>query len=313
MIINRYGLNFRGRGKVVYMYKVWLGPASTHLAEALAQYPDIVQLKSSLRFFPDGESCIKLEDKNISNADIIIIQNTCPPQDENLRHLFQMIDVLKFNQAKSITCIVPYLAYSRQDRRTHSGEPFSVEIVLKILDMLGVDTLVTFELHNANMRTNTRLNIVNISTDQLFIKWIQELDSEHTILVCPDQGSQPRIQKLADRSGLPFIALNKCKDRDGTTWYEQELEIEGDNKTAIIVDDLCSSGSTLIPLCQHLKKSGVARIRYGVTHFFANPAYLRDQINMDFEVYCTDTIPSEASTVSISSLIYSFITEKEGF
>ncbi|WP_440115836.1 ribose-phosphate diphosphokinase [Paenibacillus sp. QZ-Y1] len=287
------------------MHRVWLGPASIHLADKLNQYPDIHQLKSSIRFFPDGESCIKLEE-DITNEDVVIIQNTSPPQDENLRHLFQMVDVLKFNRARTITCIVPYLAYSRQDRRTHPGEPFSLEIVVKILELLGVNTLVTFELHNSNVNVETHIEIINISTDDLFVDWIRGIREEQPILICPDKGSQKRIEKIAQILDIPFLALHKYKNLSGETWYENEVEVEG--ATAIIIDDLCSSGSTLIPLCHHLKRNGVSRIRYGVTHFFADSSYIREKVDTDFSVYCTDTIPSKESSVSIESLIYTFIT-----
>ncbi|OMF61053.1 ribose-phosphate diphosphokinase [Paenibacillus sp. FSL R5-0766] len=287
------------------MFKVWLGPASTHLADKLNQYPNIHQLKSSIRFFPDGESCIKLEE-DITNEDVIIIQNTSPPQDENLRHLFQMVDVLRFNRARTITCIVPYLAYSRQDRRTHPGEPFSLEIVVKILELLGVNTLVTFELHNSNINVETHVEIINISTDDLFVDWIRGIEIERPILICPDKGSRNRIQKIAGILDIPFLALNKYKNLNGETWYENEVEVEG--TTAIIIDDLCSSGSTLIPLCQHLMSNGASRIKYGVTHFFADSSYIQEKVDADLEIYCTDTIPSCQSSVSIEKLIYSFIT-----
>jgi ribose-phosphate pyrophosphokinase len=288
---------------------VWLGPSASHFADKLSKYSDIHLVKGSIRYFPDGESCIKLEE-DVRNENIVIIQNTAPPQDENLRHLYQMIDVLKYNKARTITCIVPYLAYSRQDRRTHSGEPFSSEIVIRTIEMLGAHKLVTVELHNPNMDMSTSMEIVNISTDDLLKEWIRNLNVAKPVLISPDKGSRDRIQKLSQSLEIPFISLDKYKNVDGKTWYENNDDLEVDGKTAIIIDDLCSSGSTLIPLGQHLKSHGISDVKYGVTHFFANSSRIKDKLDVNLQIYCTDTIPSRDSNISIENLLYSFMAHE---
>ncbi|MBA9087200.1 ribose-phosphate pyrophosphokinase [Fontibacillus solani] len=291
------------------MHKVWLGPSASHYEGALSRYPEIKLVDSSIRYFPDGESCIKLEE-DVRNEDVIVLQNTAPPQDLNLRHLYQMVDVLRHNRARTITCIVPYLAYSRQDRRTHSGEPFSAEIVIRTLAMLGADTLATVELHNPKMDISTTMKLVNLSTDNLFVKWINHLTLERPVLVAPDKGSHKRIQKIAQIVDIPCVCLEKYKKADGETWYEENGELDLHSRHAIIIDDLCSSGSTLIPLCKYLTDIGIVSVNYGVTHFFANSFQLKQKIGADLKIYCTDTVPTDDSNISIEQLLFSFITKE---
>jgi ribose-phosphate pyrophosphokinase len=284
---------------------LWFGPAGEHLKD-LANKLNIPVVSSSCRIFPDQEVCMRTDD-DLAGKRVIIVQNTHPPQDKHLQQLYQMVEIAKHQKSKEIICIVPYLAYSRQDRRTDYGEPFSCEIVLRTLEMLGANSIITVELHNKNMEFKSSLEVKSIDTDLLFAEWLSSKNNQNAILVSPDYGSKERIKGIAKLANIPFIVFNKHKKHDGTTWYEKESEFDLTNKHAFIIDDLCSSGSTLIPLCHHLKQFGVDNISYGATHFFANGNTINKKIGFNINISGSDSIPTKWSDISVVNLIATYL------
>lgn len=266
------------------------------------------QVKVSQRTFPDGELCIHI-DADLKDKTVFLVQNTPPPQEKNLQILYQMVEVAKFHGAKEIICVVPYLAYSRQDRRTDVGEPESGLIVLRTLSMLGANLLVTVDIHNPMMCIRSPLRTVNLSTAELFSSNINENLPKNAILISPDEGGTNRIEAISKLTNLPIHICKKKKDFSGRTWYEgEEMKTMISNRDLFVYDDLCSSGSTFVPLAMHLWGMGARNIYYGVTHFFVDWENLKVKMPPNVSIWATNTIESRCSNIQISPIIGHWIT-----
>src|SRR6185437_1912857 len=209
--------------------------------------------------------------------------------------------------AKRIICIVPYLAYARQDRWTHPGEPLSGLIVLRTLAMLGADTLVAIDVHNPAMFLHAPLATDNLRTESIFAEWLLQKKMLPPLLVSPDDGGRQRIEGLAKLTGYDYLVCAKCKDETGHTWYE-DTPLDVVERDVFVLDDLCSSGSTFIPFARYLKKSGVREIYYGITHFFADGNAIQNTLGFPVTIVATDTVLTQWSSISVAPLLAKWIT-----
>ena len=277
------------------------------LPDRLCQLTGIPQEKVTCRTFPDGEVCVRIN-ANLAQKIVIIVHSTADAQNMRLHQLYQMVEVAAAQGAKRIICIVPYLAYARQDRRTHPGEPLSGLIVLRTLAMLGADTLVAIDVHNPAMFLHAPLATDNLRTESIFAEWLLQKKMLPPLLVSPDDGGRQRIEGLARCTGYDYLVCAKLKDETGHTWYEHTpLDVVG--RDVFVLDDLCSSGSTFIPFARYLKESGVREIYYGVTHFFADGHAIQRTLGFPVTIVATDTLFTQWSTLSVAPLLAEWITK----
>jgi ribose-phosphate pyrophosphokinase len=277
------------------------------LLHKLHHLTGIPQEKVTCRTFPDGEVCIRIN-ATLAKKTIIIVHDTAELQDMRLQQLYQMVEVAVWQEAERIVCIVPYLAYARQDRRTHSGEPLSGLIVLRTLAMLGADMLVTVDVHNPTLLRQAPLSTENLCTETEFAHWLLHHQMSSPLLVSPDDGGKQRIERLAKLTGYDYVVCTKCKDDTGNTWYEQ-TQFDSLDHDVFVLDDLCSSGSTFIPLARSLKHAGARNIYYGVTHFFADGHAIQHTLGFLVTIVATDTVLTPWSTMSVAPLLAQWITQ----
>ncbi|MFI7019992.1 ribose-phosphate diphosphokinase [Streptomyces sp. NPDC050164] len=271
-------------------------PSAEHSAQS-APHPVLAAVR---RRFPDGEQLITLPDaKRLAGRHALVVHTTAPPQDERLVSLLQLIDVVRDAGAASVTCFVPYLCYQRQDRRSRPGEPVSARLAVDALAAAGADQLLTLDAH-APMRS-ARIPVTDLSAAPAFAAHVRDLGLRPDMVVSPDKGGGSRAAAVAGLLGIPMTALEKKKEPDGRTWYGQ-LPPDLSNRRCLIVDDLCSSGSTLIPLCAALAEVGSTCAAVGVTHLLTDRAALLNQLPEGARLLSTDSCGDASAPVGVLPL-----------
>lgn len=284
--------------------KIFSGSSNKPLAEKIAQSLGLQLSPIELHVFPDGERRIKLND-TVVDEDTVVVQSTATPVDQNYTELFFIIDALKRSGAKNVTVIIPYLGYQRQDHVFREGEAVSLQVMIRILESLEVNKVIALDLHSIKIPEFFHVPLVHLSALPLFADVIMNLTRGpaslgNSILVSPDMGGLRRIQKMSELlSGMPWIAT--VKDRDLETgdisigkidFNESGLREEGlREKQAFIVDDMASSGKTLVQSAKLLKEHGVGEIYAFITHpIFSEDAPLLLEGSQIKRIYTTDSV-----------------------
>jgi ribose-phosphate pyrophosphokinase len=288
--------------------KLFSGSSNTPLVEKIAKalHQKISPIETMI--FPDGERRVKLND-TVVEEDAVIVQATSTPVDQNYMELFFIIDALKRNGAKSVTAVIPYLGYQRQDHVFRDGEVVSLDVIIRFLESLQVDRVIAFDLHSIKIPELFHIPVTHLSALPIFAERIKskafnalvggspEDFLKGTILVSPDMGGLRRIEQLSELlGGMPWIAT--VKDRDLRTGEISINQFEGPlspselpGKRALIVDDMISSGNTVVQSAQLLKDNGVVSCDVFATHAVFSeeaPELLQDS-SID-RVYVTNTV-----------------------
>lgn len=299
--------------------KVFGGSSNKPLAKKVARSLGEKLSPLEILIFPDGERRVRVEE-NIVDEQAIIVQPTSTPADQNYMELFFIADAVQRSGAKSTTAVVPYLGYQRQDHVFRDGESVSLEVIVKTLEAVGINWLIAFDFHSVKIPEVFKIPVTHLSALPLFAEEIARRGwkTDETVLVSPDKGGIRRIKILADLLGGMSIAVIE-KQRDLATGKVEALGIEGKlGKRAIMVDDMISSGSTMIKAAELLQEKGVEEIYVFATHavFSAKaPTHLQDSLIRD--VYVTDTvyIPLDKyfpklTVLSVADTIAKAISEK---
>lgn len=271
--------------------KIFSGISNKPLAEKIAKNLGLSLSPLEVFIFPDGEKRIRILDK-VLDEDVVVVQSTSSPTDINYMELFFIIDALKRSGAKSITAIVPYFGYQRQDHMFREGEAVSVEVIAKILEKLGINKLIALDLHSIKIEKTFNISVVHLSALSLFAGFIKEKNwDKNSTLISPDMGGIRRIKILSEMlNNIPYAVIEK--NRDLVTGRVTAGKVEGRiGKKAIIVDDMISSGGTIVMAVDLLRKNGAEDIVVFATHpvFSANaPKVLQESLLK--KIYVTDTI-----------------------
>ncbi|MBI4084550.1 MAG: ribose-phosphate pyrophosphokinase [Candidatus Levybacteria bacterium] len=272
--------------------KIFSGRANKPLAEKIAHKLGLRLSPIELHVFPDGEQRVMLEE-SVVNEHVVIVQSTGIPTDKNYMELFFIIDAARRNGAKSVTVVIPYIGYQRQDHVFRDGEARSLEVVIRFMEQAGGTRFISVDTHTIKVPELFIKPFVHISALPLFAKRIMEegLDDNDSVLVSPDMGGGRRIKQLSGMlSGMPYAAIEK--NRDLKSGNVRADIIHGKvHKRAIIVDDMISSGGTIVTACKLLKKKGVKEMYVFATHpVFSERAPELLQESFARKIYVTDTI-----------------------
>lgn len=302
--------------------KIFSGSANHPLAEKIAEALGHEVSPRELFVFPDGERRVQIQE-NVVEEDTIIVQPTSTPVDQNYMELFFLSDGLRRSGARSVTAVIPYFGYQRQDHVFRDGEAVSLEVIIKFLKTVDIDCVIAFDLHSIKIPELFSMSVSHLSALPLFAEKIKQngWNKDNTFLVSPDMGGLRRIDKMSDLlEGMPSIAT--VKDRDLNTGQIVINNIEGDinniKNRALLVDDMISSGSTIVKSAELLKHKGVEEVIAFATHAVFStdaPKFLQESV-ID-EVYVTDTvlIPEEKKfpklkVLSIAEMIALDIRDK---
>ena len=271
---------------------LFAGNASQTVAGRVAQ-----QLMQPLGFiqvekFSDGETRVEILE-NIRGMDVFLIQSTCPPGNEHLMELLFMADACRRASAKTISAVVPYFGYSRQDRRPRNTRgPISAKLVADLIETSGISRLITIDLHADQIEGFFSIPVDNVYSSPVLLGDIWKQKYGSLVLVSPDVGGVLRARAIArrlDNAGLAII--DKRRERANKS---EVVNIIGDvqDKTAVIFDDMVDTAGTLCNAAAALKEKGANKtVAYAAHPVLSGPATERIRESELDELVVTDTIP----------------------
>jgi len=266
-----------------------------------AEYKNI-----ELRIFADGESKIRLD--NMAKKNCIIIHSTYPPTDQHLMQLFMIMYKCKEDGAKDICVVSPYLAYTRQDKVFVDGEIITINLVGKILACLGITKLITIDTHKPNALNYSfaTIDLTAIPSLSSYVK--HNLTMNNPIVISPDEGGIERAKKFAGLINANSLSLVKTRDRF-TGDVSISLLDQGPLKNcdALIVDDMISTGASIMKTIELLKKYHIGDVYAICTHALLLDDAKQKLLNAGIkEVISTNSIPNEFAKVDLSSVISNY-------
>lgn len=290
--------------------KIIPGPASKKLGEKVAEFLNVEAVPVFFKTFPDGESYIRFSIDSLQDEDVVIVQTTSPPQDQRLIQLLLMADNALELKARSITAVVPYFAYSRQDKRFLSGEAFSVKTIVKLLGNCGVNRIITVNAHNPKVLETFKIPVEDLSAIPLLAEHFRAKDLVENPVSLSLGKKGLSVAKEADgvlKGGFDYISTRRDVITGRVTLEEKQLRIE--NRDVIIFDDVISSGGTMAKAVKLVKEQGAKKVYSACVHpLLMGNAKRRILENGAEEIIGTDSVPSSVSKVSIAPLISKALT-----
>ena len=274
--------------------KIVGGTANEPLTQKIAQQLGISVSEREIFIFPDGERRVRVLGNFVGEI-AIAVQPTAPPADTNYMELFFLVDALKRSGAEFVTAVVPYLGYQRQDHVFRDGEAVSMEVIVKTMQSVGMDRIISVDLHTPKIPDVFTIPMTHLSALPLFAQKIQALeDMRPAVLISPDMGGIRRIKILSEMlTGMPYGAIEKNRDlATGTVTASKfgEGSIHG-AKRAFIVDDMIASGKTIVTAAQVLLDAGIEEIYVFATHaIFAKEAPELLENSVAKKIFVTDTV-----------------------
>ena len=273
--------------------KIFSGNANPNLSSEIIDNLKINQSKAFVGQFSDGESQIEILD-NVRGCDVFVIQPTCGPSPaETLMELLVMVDALRRSSAGRITAVVPYLGYSRQDRRSRMTRvPITAKLVAKMIETSGVDRILTMDLHADQIQGFFNIPIDNIYAQPVLVKDILDCNYNDVVVVSPDVGGVARARAAAKRINDADLAI--IDKRRPEPNLVKVMNVIGDvsGRTCIIVDDMVDTAGTLCQASDILKEKGANKVVAYATHAVLSGAAIDNITNSTLdEVVITNTIP----------------------
>ncbi|PLQ02204.1 MULTISPECIES: ribose-phosphate pyrophosphokinase [Burkholderiaceae] len=270
---------------------VFTGNANPKLAEAVVQHLGIPLGKALVGRFSDGEVQVEIQE-NVRGKHVIVLQSTCAPTNDNLMELMVMVDALKRASARSITAAMPYFGYARQDRRPRSARvAISAKIVANMLEVAGVDRVLTMDLHADQIQGFFDIPVDNIYASPVLLGDLREKSYGDLLVVSPDVGGVVRARALAKQLDCDLAIIDKRRPKANVSEVMNIIgEVAGRN--CVIMDDMIDTGGTLCKAAQVLKERGALKVFAYCTHpVLSGGAAARIAASELDEVVVCDTIP----------------------
>ena len=291
--------------------KIIIGPASKDLATKIADLTGYEKVNVISKKFPDGEVYVRLED-NVKDENVAIVQTTSPPQNSNFLQLAFIASAAKLAGAKKIIGITPYLAYARQDKIFLQGENRSIETIANMIKASGIDEIITVNVHQENVLKRFSIPTKTLSAIPLLAKYFKQRGYNEAFSLAPDKGARYIAEQAKKVLGGECGHLEKTRDRYTGKLSVSKKSFNVKGKTAIIFDDIISTGGTIVNAAKILLDLGAVRVFAACVH----PLLIGDaedrilNAGVD-EVIGTDSVPSQFSKVSLSPLISREIKAQE--
>jgi ribose-phosphate pyrophosphokinase len=289
------------------------GPASIVLGKRIADNLNVEAHPVDHRIFPDGESYIRFTSQTEGEA-AIIVQTTSPPQDTHLMQLYMMTATAADLGAEKVVCVVPYLAYARQDKRFLEGESLSLEIVLRLIENAGASHLVVIDAHNANslkkVQKNRKISITNLSAIPVLADYLGNQGYCGAYSLGPDKGAI-HLAKMGGQvlnGGFGYFKKRRDRRTGEIEMIAKDLDIDG--RDAVVFDDIVSSGGTMARAIAELKAQGARHVAAACTHaLFQGGAENRIRGAGADVIIATDSVQTKYSYVSVAGLVADYLRE----
>jgi ribose-phosphate pyrophosphokinase len=275
---------------VLFNTVLFTGNANPALAREIAQTLGVELGKAKVARFSDGEVDVEIQ-QNVRARDIFVVQPTCAPTNEHLMELMIMVDAFKRASARRITAVIPYFGYARQDRRPRSTRvPISAKVVANLLETVGVERLLTMDLHADQIQGFFDIPVDNIYASPVLLSDVKSKSYPNLVVVSPDVGGVVRARALAKQLGSDLAIIDK---RRAAANVSEVMHVIGDieGRHCVIMDDMIDTAGTLVKAAEVLKERGAKRVFAYCTHpVFSGPAIERIAASQLDEVVITNTI-----------------------
>ena len=272
---------------------VFSGNSNPALAEKIAGYLELPMGRARVSRFSDGEVFAEIRE-NVRGVDVYVIQPTCSPVNDSLMELLVMVDALKRASAGSITAVIPYYGYARQDRKAAPRTPITAKLVADLLTASGVSRIVAMDLHAAQIQGFFNLPFDHLYALPVFLEHLRPRFREPAVFVSPDAGGVERTRAYAKRLGADLAIIDKRREAKNVS---EVMNIIGDveGRDCVILDDMIDTAGTMTNAARALKDKGAKRVMAAATHpVLSGPAIERIVDSPLEEVIVTDSIPLTA-------------------
>ena len=271
--------------------RLFAGTANPDLAAHVARELNIELGGLNISRFADGELYVKFEE-SVRGANAFVLQPTCPPIDANLLELLVLVDALRRASAQTITCVLPYYGYARQEKKDAPREPITAKLIANLITTAGADRIVAMDLHADAIQGFFDIPVDHLTTIHLIADYFAAKDLREVIVVSPDEGRVKKVRKIAGRLRAPLAVGYKVHPEHGQS---EVTHLAGDvyGKTCVVYDDIISTGGSINEVVDALLENGARpEIYVACTHaVLAGPAVERLSRPEVKELIVTDTIP----------------------
>ena len=271
-------------------YKIFSGTANPEFAKKISKYLSLPLSECAIKTFSDGEISVQVGE-SVRGKDVFIIQPTCAPAHSNLMELLILSDALKRSSASSITAIIPYFGYARQDRKAAPRVPITAKLVANMIQAAGIDRVVTMDLHAGQIQGFFDIPVDNLYGSIVFPEYLKTKNLKNPIIASPDVGGVARARSFAKKLGLDMVIVDKRREEANKS---EVMNIIGDvnGKDVVLIDDMIDTAGTIVKAAEAFKNNGANSVMAYCTHaVLSGPAYERIATGAIDELVVTDTIP----------------------
>lgn len=270
---------------------VFGGNGNPALANEIANHLEMPLSKMNVSRFSDGEVWVEIKE-NVRGVDAYVVQSTCAPANDNLMELLIIADALRRASAASITAVIPYYGYGRQDRKVAPRTPITAKLVADLIVTAGVQRVLTLDLHAGQIQGFFNIPVDNLYSMPVMLNdYLRKNFDATACFVSPDAGGVERARAYSKRMGASLAIVDKRREKANVSEVMHVIgDVEG--KTCILVDDMVDTAGTLTNAAAALKKHGATRIVACCTHpVLSGPAITRVTESHIDELVVTNTIP----------------------
>jgi ribose-phosphate pyrophosphokinase len=270
--------------------RIFSGNANPGLAKEIADHLGLTMGNAFVGHFNNGETQVII-DESVRGKDVFIVQPTCNPVNDSMMELLIMVDAAKRASARTITAVIPYYAYARQDRKTRGREPISAKLIADLLTTAGVTRVLTVDLHAGQIQGFFDIPVDHLPGVPLLADYVRSKNLDDLIVVSPDLGGVTRARQLADRLHAPIAIIEKRRPMPGVAEVMNLIgNVEG--RTAVMIDDIVDTAGSLTEGANALVKFGAKEVYACCTHaVLSDPAVSRIEASTIKELVITNTIP----------------------
>ena len=271
-------------------FLIFSGNSNPDLAKNVCKYLAMPIGAAKVHTFSDGEIQIEIN-VNVRNRDVFVIQSTCHPVNNNLVELLMMIDAFKRSSASSITAVIPYYGYARQDKKVAPRVPISAKLVADLLATAGATRVITMDLHAGQIQGFFNIPVDNLFAAPVILDYIKTVFRDDLVIISPDAGGVERARAFAKRLSVDLAIIDKRRSAPNQA---KAMGLIGDvqGKTAIILDDMADTAGTLTEAAKVVSENGAKAVHACCTHpVLSGPAIKRINDSDLSSLIVTETIP----------------------
>lgn len=278
--------------------QIFAGSSNRSLSEKIAESLGVELSRSDVRRFSDKEIFVEIQD-SVRGQNVYVVQSTCAPVNDNLMELLIMVDALKRASVASITAVIPYYGYARQDRKVQPRTPITAKLVADLLTSAGVNRVVSMDLHSGQIQGFFNIPFDNLFARPVLLNYIRDDlcaggSCGDLVIVSPDAGGVERARSFAKKLDAKVAMIDKRRTGPNVA---KAMHVVGDveGMRALILDDMVDTAGTLTEAADSLIKHGAKEVLAAATHpVLSGPAVGRLKESVIKKFVTTDTIPLSA-------------------